>query len=135
MSKIKLTRLACTFNPASVSAEYTQDGGKTKQYKQFPVVFGPFSEPAALYETLVTDYPEYFGKSAISANKLKNFVSMINKKAPSIDLTNLSREQVDKYKQQMNREFEMNAIKPGDPNFQYDMRVDFPEADEPCDWD
>ena len=134
MSKVKLTRLACTFNPASVSVEYTEDG-KTKQYKQFQVVFGSFSEPAALYQTLVTDYPDFFNEYSINPNKLKNFVSMIIKKAPSIDLTNLPREQIDKYKQQMNREFEMNAIKPGDPNFKYDMRVEFPEADEDCDWD
>ena len=84
---------------------------------------------------MVTDYPDFFNEYSISPNKLKNFVSMIIKKAPSIDLTNLPREQIDKYKQQMNREFEMNAIKPGDPNFKYDMRVEFPEADEDCDWD
>ena len=134
MSKVKLTRLACTFNPASVSVEYTDDG-KTKKYKQFPVVFGSFSEPAALYQTLVTDYPDFFNADTINLNKLKNFVSTIIKRAPSIDLTNLSRDQIDRYKEQMNREFEMNAIKPGDPNFQYDMRVEFPDADEPCDWD
>ena len=135
MSEVKIIRLACTFNPASISAEYTDDRGKTKKYKQFPVVFGSFSEPMALYETLVSDYPEYFGDKAIPTNKLKNFVTMIIKKAPAIDLTTLPKEQIDRYKQQMNREFERNAIKPGDAGFEYDMRVDFPEANEPCDWD
>ena len=134
MSNIKITRLACTFNPASISVEYTENG-RTKKYQQFPVVFGSFSEPAALYQTLIADYPKFFNENAIPTNKLKNFVTMIIKKAPSLDLTSLPREQIERYKKQMNREFEMNAIKPGDPNFQYDMRVDFPEADEPCDWD
>ena len=134
MSRIEITQLGCNFNPASVSIEYVENG-KSKKYRQFPVVFGNFSEPDALYETLVSDDPEFFHEKSIKLDKLRKFVELIIKKAPAIDLTNLSREQIDKYKQQMNREFEMNAIKPGDPDFQYDMRVDYPEADEPCDWD
>jgi hypothetical protein len=42
---------------------------------------------------------------------------------------------VTKYKEQMNREFEANAIKPGDPGFQRDVRVDFEPPTEPSDWD
>lgn len=133
MAKITLTRLACSFNPASISVEYTS--GSKKEYKQFPVVFGNFSEPGALFDTLVCEYPTYFGESSIHPNKLRNFIATIIQKAPKLDLTNVSKDVLDRYKQQMNREFERNAIKPDDPKFQYDMRVDFPDAEEPCEWD
>lgn len=132
---IKILRLACTFSPeSSISIEYT-DNSDLKQYRRFPVFFGSFSSPEALYQTLIDDYPDYFNKDSILPNKLKNFVSIIIKKAPTVDLTNVSKDQLVKYKNQMEREFEMNAIKPGDPNFVYDMRVDLPEPDEACDWD
>ena len=133
---LKITRLACNFNPPSISIEYS-DGSKQLQYRQFPVVFGNFSLPDALFDTLVKDYPDFFNKDTISLNKLKKFVQIIIKKAPVVDLSNVDQnneQEYIKYKQQMNREFEMNAIKPGDPEYQYDMRAEI-EADEPCEWD
>lgn len=133
---VKITRLACNFNPPSISIEYS-DGSKQLQYRQFPVVFGNFSLPDALFDTLVKDYPDFFNKDTISLNKLKKFVQIIIKKAPVVDLSNVAQnneQEYIKYKQQMNREFEMNAIKPGDPEYQYDMRAEI-EADEPCEWD
>lgn len=131
---IKILRLACTFKPVSVSIEYTENGGE-KKYRQFPVVFSSFTQPNALYETLISEYPTYFNEQSILPNKLKNFTKMIIEKSPSVDLRNVSKEELDKYKSVMNREFEMNAIKPGDPDFVYDMQVDLGEANEECDWD
>ena len=133
---LKITRLACNFNPPSISIEYS-DGSKQLQYRQFPVVFGNFSLGDALFSTLTTDYPDFFNSKTISLNKLKKFVQTIIKKAPTVDLSNVAQtneKEYIKYKEQMNREFEMNAIKPGDPQYQYDLRAEI-EANEPCDWD
>lgn len=133
---VKITRLACSFDPPSIAIEYS-DKSKQLKHRQFGVVFGNFSLPDALYNTLVTDYPDFFNSNTISLNKLKKFVQIIIKKAPTVDLSNLAQndeKEYIKYKQQMNREFEMNAIKPGDPQYQYDLRADI-EPDEPCEWD
>ncbi|KNC51853.1 uncharacterized protein AMSG_07945 [Thecamonas trahens ATCC 50062] len=35
----------------------------------------------------------------------------------------------------MEAEFEAKRLKPGDPGFEYDVRAEFDEADEPCEWD
>lgn len=35
----------------------------------------------------------------------------------------------------MNEKYEENLIGPDDPNFQYDLPVDFPEQRETCGWD
>lgn len=132
----KITRLACNFNPASISIEYS-NGTKRLQYRQFPVVFGSFSDSEVLFNTLLSDYGDFFNQNTISLNKLKKFVQIIIKKAPTIDLSKVAQSDQTvylKYKTQMNREFESNVIKPGDPNYQYDMRVEI-EATEPCDWD
>ena len=133
---VKITRLACSFQPPSISIEYN-DGSKEPKFRQFPVVFGSFSLPEALYQTLTTDYPDFFNSKSISQNKLRKFLQIIIKKAPTVDLSAIAQndeKEYAKYKQQMEREFEMNAVKAGDPGYQYDLRADI-EADEPCDWD
>jgi hypothetical protein len=130
---MKLLRLGCKFKPPSIWVEYTQ-GTSKKEYHEFPIAFGKFSDPRALYLTLTTDNPTFFNEKAISPNKLKHFIHQIIEKAPDVDLRDLNKADLVKYKEQMNREFELNAIKPGDPNFQYDLRCDV-VADEPCDWD
>lgn len=35
----------------------------------------------------------------------------------------------------MNEQYEINLIRPGDPNFRYDLPVDFPEQRETSEWD
>lgn len=35
----------------------------------------------------------------------------------------------------MNEHFENNLVLPGDPEYQYDIQVDFPEQNEKCGWD
>jgi centrosomal protein CEP19 len=42
----------------------------------------------------------------------------------SFDLNKLSTEELDKHKAIMNSTFEANVVKPGDPGFVYDVRVD-----------
>jgi hypothetical protein len=128
----KLTRLACSFEPPSISVECVTEGAV--RYLQFPVVFGSFSDPNALFDRLTGDYPEYFGFKAISPLKLRTFVQRIVREAPSIDLDHVSKEDLLQFKRQMDVEFDRNAVKPGDPEFQYDLQVDF-GGSEPCDWD
>ena len=132
---MKITRLAATFgkNPF-ICIEY--DDGNKLQYLKFSVVFSHFSNVEALYQTLVTDYPDYFNENTIELTKLHNFVEKIIMACPELDLRTATKAQVDKFKEQMNREFEMNVIKPGDPGFEYDMRVDLDNNGEVKeDWD
>jgi hypothetical protein len=109
-------------------------GTSEKKYGKFPVVFGPFSNEDALFERLVDDYPQFFGRKSIDPSKLRRFVQMAIQAAPQIDLDHVSKDELVLFKKQMDREFERNAIAPDDPEFQYDMQVDF-QATEPCDWD
>lgn len=129
-----ITRLACKFKPPSISIEYL-DASNTKKYQQFEVMFAKFSEPHALFKTLTTDYASYFNENTIPLRKLMHFIRDIIKRAPSIDLTEQPRETIEKFKVQMNKEFELNQIKPGDPGYQYDLQEDFGDPEEPCEWD
>jgi hypothetical protein len=131
---VRILRLACTFSPSSIAIEYT-DGTDAKQFKKFPVTFARFTDPRTLYDTLVSQHNEFFNSASISPGKLKHFLSEVIKRAPEVDLMNVPKEQLDKYKEQMKREFDANAIKPGDPGFVRDLRVDFAPATEPSDWD
>ena len=133
---MKITRLAATFGKSPfICIEYSDDNGKM-QYRKFSVVFAGFSNKEALYQTLVTDYPDFFNENTIELGKLHNFVDKIITACPELDLRTASKDQVNQFKEQMNREFEMNVIKPGDEGFQYDMRVDFgDDGDKNMDWD
>ena len=133
---MKITRLAATFgkNPF-ICIEYADDN-ESMQYRKFAVSFSHFSNKDALYQTLITDYPQFFNKDTIELNKLQNFVNIIIDKCPELDLRTATKAQIDKFKEQMNREYEMNVIKPGDPGFEYDMRVEFDNDGETnMDWD
>jgi hypothetical protein len=130
---VKIVRLAGSFQPPSISIEYIESGSKLK-YRKFPVAFGNFSDPVALFETLTNDYPEYFNAASISPKKLKTFIDIIINQCPPIDLTTVTQEERDAFKRQMEQEFALHAVKPGDPDFKYDLQEDV-VADEPCDWD
>jgi hypothetical protein len=126
--------LGCTFHPSSIAIEFTRDS-QQKQYETFEIPFANFTDPATLYERLITEHASFFNSTSIPLNKLKHFVFDIIQRAPPMDLTQVSRDELTKYKEQMNREYEANAIKPTDPGFQRDVRVDFEPPTEPSDWD
>lgn len=130
----KITRLSAKYAPASVSVECTSEDG-TKTYRKFPLAFGYFSNPEVLSDTLWEDYPEYFNEETIDRDRLLDAVKEIIAKAPKIDIDLTSKDEIERFKKQMDHEFDKNAILPGDPNFVYDVEEDFGEADEPCDWD
>jgi hypothetical protein len=97
-----------TFTPMGVrilrlAIEYTS-GSTGKQYKQFQITFASFTDPRTLYETLITTHKDFFNPSSISPGKLKHFLSQMIKRAPSVDLREVSKEELTKYKEQMNRE-------------------------------
>lgn len=122
---VKITRLGAKFGSSpSVSIEYLDENNKY-QYRRFDVAFSYFSNKDALYQTFVTDYEMYFNKDSIDQNKLKKFIQNIIEKSPKLDLGKAKKEDIDRFKDQMNKEFEMNVIKPGDPGYQDDVRVDF----------
>ena len=51
-----------------------------------------------------------------------------------LDLNKLTPEEVKAHKEKMDHVYEKNIIRPGDADFQYDVRMDFnPEVS--CDWD
>ena len=52
-----------------------------------------------------------------------------------LDLQRIEEAELERYKRQMEEEFEKNAIKPGDPNWVHDKQVDFGDAEEDCGWD
>lgn len=134
---IQITRLGAKFGSSpSVSIEYLDEGNKY-QYRRFDVAFSYFSNADALYQTFITDYEMYFNKNTIDLNKFKKFIQNIIAKSPKLDLVTAKKEDIDRFKDQMNKEFEMNAIKPGDPGFQADVRVDFDVAPGEVneDWD
>ena len=132
----KISRLAATYGKSPfICIEYYDKNGKP-QYRKFSVVFSYFTNRDALYQTLITDYPDYFNEKTIEPQKLKKFVDNIISNSPKLDLANADKDEIDKFKEQMNREFEMNVIKPGDPGYQYDMKVDFDTGGEQnMDWD
>ncbi|CAL1166425.1 unnamed protein product [Cladocopium goreaui] len=51
------------------------------------------------------------------------------------NLNKLSDNELARHKAKMNTSFLANQMKPGDNGFVYDMRVDFPDADQSCGWD
>eukprot|EP00403_Amphidinium_massartii_P015244 CAMPEP_0178426962 /NCGR_PEP_ID=MMETSP0689_2-20121128/29501_1 /TAXON_ID=160604 /ORGANISM="Amphidinium massartii, Strain CS-259" /LENGTH=280 /DNA_ID=CAMNT_0020048657 /DNA_START=20 /DNA_END=859 /DNA_ORIENTATION=- len=54
----------------------------------------------------------------------------------AMDLNKLSDEELNKHKALMDVQFLKNQRKPGDPDFVYDVQVDFePDANSPCGWD
>jgi hypothetical protein len=126
--------LGCTFRPSSIAIEFTQSSPQ-KQYQTLEIPFAKFTDPATLSERLITDHSAFFNTASIHPNKLKHFVFNIIQRAPEIDLRLVPKDELTRYKEQMNREFEANAIKPTDPRFQRDVRVDFGPATEPSDWD
>jgi hypothetical protein len=131
-----ISRLAATYGKSPfICIEYYDENGKP-QYRKFTVVFSYFTNREAFYQTLITDYPDYFNENTIAPEKLKKFVDYIISNSPKLDLTNANKEEIDMFKEQMNREFEMNVIKPGDPDFQYDLKVDFDyDGEKNTDWD
>lgn len=52
-----------------------------------------------------------------------------------VDLNKVEESELDTYKRLMEEEFQQKAIKPGDPNWQHDVQVDFGDAEEDCGWD
>lgn len=56
---------------------------------------------------------------------------------PDLDLNKLSNEELDRYKAKMDVEFYRNLAKPGDPGFEYDVRMDHVVDDDAdsCGWD
>ncbi|XP_039618082.1 centrosomal protein of 19 kDa [Polypterus senegalus] len=56
---------------------------------------------------------------------------------PEEDLNKLDEHELTKKKQLMDQLFQKNQKKKGDPDFVYDLQVDFPEQDriESCSWD
>ncbi|VDD79294.1 unnamed protein product [Mesocestoides corti] len=55
--------------------------------------------------------------------------------SPNEDLNKVADEIVERKKLMMNELFESNRIRPGDPDFQYDISIDFPEQANSNDWD
>ena len=115
----EIKSLACSFEPPSISIEYL-DSRKNTLYRKFNVAFAYFSNAVALRDTLIKDYSEFFNEKT---------------KAPKIDLKGKDISLIEQYKAQMQREFEMNVIKPGDPEFVYDLKVDFEPGSSENDWD
>lgn len=131
---VEIKRVAATFREPSISIEFRDENGKLN-YRRFPVAFSYFTNPEAFYKTLITDYPDYFNEQSIKPEKLRNFVDTIIQKSPKLDLAYSTKEEIDRFKQQMNREFEMNVIKRDDPNYVYDVQEDFEQGEGNFDWD
>ena len=51
------------------------------------------------------------------------------------DLNKLSDEELNEKKNEMNKYFDKNSIKVGDPNYQYDVRKDFNHEEYAAEWD
>ena len=66
-------------------------------------------------------------------NKRQTAHDVISKKYG--DLNKLSDEEVAKAKREMDSDFEMNRVKPGDKDFVYDKQVEFEAPDEANEWD
>jgi len=130
----EIKSLACSFEPPSISIEYL-DSRKNTLYRKFNVAFAYFSNAIALRDTLIKDYSEFFNEKTINSEKLLKFTEYIISKAPKIDLKGKDISLIEQYKAQMQREFEMNVIKPGDPEFVYDLKVDFEPGSSDNDWD
>lgn len=52
-----------------------------------------------------------------------------------VDLNRVSEEDNRLAKRKMDEVFEAKRLKPGDPGFVWDKRVDFSPPEEVCDWD
>ena len=74
---------------------------------------------------------------AAKKNKINPKVANPNKKYLSSfgDLNKVSEEELIKAKDQMSDAFEQNRAKPGDEEYEYDVRMDFEDGDEESSWD
>eukprot|EP00770_Monocercomonoides_exilis_P004355 MONOS_4335.1-p1 / transcript=MONOS_4335.1 / gene=MONOS_4335 / organism=Monocercomonoides_exilis_PA203 / gene_product=unspecified product / transcript_product=unspecified product / location=Mono_scaffold00114:24244-24706(+) / protein_length=119 / sequence_SO=supercontig / SO=protein_coding / is_pseudo=false len=79
--------------------------------------------------SLVQKLKEHFEHSKKGSNSL-------DEELKTIDLNKLPTDKVEQIKQKMDGLFYSNQLKPGDPGFVYDSRVDFESTPkEPSDWD
>ena len=131
---IKILRIGAKFNPSSISIEYN-DGSSYLKYRSFDIALANFSIADGIVQTMEKKFSNYFNPQTIPHEKLLKFVKSVIAQAPNINLAAADLETREKYKEQMNVEFEKNQIKPGDPDYQYDIVEDFGEPEEDCDWD
>ncbi len=73
-------------------------------------------------------YADPFSKAQVSLNKHDVMTD-------KIDLNRADEEVVQKAKELMDEDFEQRVLRPGDPGFVYDKRVDFEIVEGPGDWD
>ena len=126
----KITRLAASYQPPSISIEYLDSDNKLN-YKQFDIAFGKFSSKKGILFTLENKFNDYFNDNYISKDKLIKFINEIVEKAPPIDLRTLPKNLLDKYKAQMDMEFKMSQL---DDAF-FNIEEDFENKESDNDWD
>lgn len=64
-----------------------------------------------------------------------NYEDLYNQFDEKVDLNNLEKEEIDKYKANMEKYFEKNVIKPEDEKYEYDTRKEFKASKVDPDWD
>ena len=83
---------------------------------------------------LVTIIRDKLGGMTLEESLAKN--DEIDKLDPEEDLNKVDEEVLKRKKTVMDETFEKNLKKPGDPDFQYDVEVDFDDVGvEACEWD
>ncbi|KAJ8310606.1 hypothetical protein KUTeg_012471 [Tegillarca granosa] len=91
--------------------------------------------PKAQLLRLLTIIKDKLNGMSLEASIAKN--DELDRLDPEEDLNKVDEETLKRKKSIMENTFEKHQIKPGDPDFQYDVEVEFPQNGEveTCDWD
>lgn len=124
-SSIAPKRLALQYHPPVLILEYIDTStNKTRHLKIFLKKYLPVSPDndkiQKLSSSIIKNYKNYFHN--VSSEQIER---LLYKLMENEDLNKLSDEELKKRKEEMDIIFNKNRIKPGDPNYQFDVRKEF----------
>eukprot|EP00163_Fabomonas_tropica_P011815 TRINITY_DN2272_c0_g1_i16.p1 TRINITY_DN2272_c0_g1~~TRINITY_DN2272_c0_g1_i16.p1 ORF type:complete len:152 (-),score=36.68 TRINITY_DN2272_c0_g1_i16:43-498(-) len=132
--KIKPQRFALQFDPPTLVMQYQRVGESKSRARKMPVRgIRPGSDPAQVTDALIKRHEAYLGKGIVPRKQVQRLVAkLVERKG---DLQQVPEEELKRIKDEMEKDFEKNALKPGDEGYVHDVRKDFGEAESDCEWD
>ena len=143
------------FKPLSIVVTYVDVSNKKLRYRQIPVrnfkatsnvtVFSEELKKNQRHRSLLKDVPQIqiekmllIIQGHMKGDSIDDAVAHAEAELtvdPDKDLCKEDKSQVDKAKRIMDQTFEEKRVKPDDPNFEYDVEIDFNPPIESSGWD
>ena len=131
-------RFGLKFDPPTIVLEYlVPSTGKLYHHRMRLRSMTPDSRTLDLLNHLKKRHSMYLNTSKISEDQLKDLIEKLKKRLSEekeINLNKLTPEEVAEYKKKMDVDFEKNLKRPGDEDFEYDLRKDFKPVED-SGWD